>query len=820
MDKQRTTEFHRTPEVEAPPSQWSFISSLSHAAKSEDGIPDSHKLIIYTAKGLAVSVYAFILASAAMLFGVAPMGLALLCSQDKRIGFIYIGAAASALSVGGEMTFILLLAYTMVFVVRAWLVLNGRRFDFLRFRELFFPELIQVKSGYRIAQLNKFDRLRIKVAIAAIASIFVSVVMAVSSGFTIFSFISGLFLLVSAIGFTFVMAGTSTPIRSSSSSFAGAGSSNLHRECAEGVLLFGLVFALNEYSFLGFNFALVACAFACFWAAKQSDMMRAGVVGLICGIAVSTSAAPLFAIVGLAAGAGSKINEKLMIPLGVLAGGAYLFYLHGMGALHEGLADILTGALIFLPVLRLIDKRQEDVHEAAKNGIAAELLTQKELYKADANEILTISSTFGQLGEMFDSLSETLRLPERHEVDQIARSSCNEVCSDCATFALCYGRVKDSSFERLVRSGVRMGHVTKKDLPGVLLDNCEKLDTITTKINTQLATLTSRRRREDKTTAFASGYTSLAKVLEDKQRTQASENTQDQDATDKVQALLQEKKLKFDSVSVFGARLRRLVICGVDAKLAAFFYDSCLADLESLLGCRLSDATIEQEGGYYTLTATSVAKFTTEFHYSAKNKKGERMCGDTIHTFSADSYFYTMLADGMGSGREAALVSRITCAFAEKLTECGGSLTSTVESINNFIMTQNFECSSTIDLLQLDLQSGEANFIKSGAAPSLIVRGGSVYKVSSKSMPIGLTKECNAELITMPLEDGDIVVMISDGVASDFESSLWLAKFVCAKQDEGVRLDELSKHIIEHATDESRRPDDMTVGLVRVKLKA
>ena len=58
---------------------------------------------------------------------------------------------------------------------------------------------------------------------------------------------------------------------------------------------------------------------------------------------------------------------------------------------------------------------------------------------------------------------------------------------------------------------------------------------------------------------------------------------------------------------------------------------------------------------------------------------------------------------------------------------------------------KSLECSSSVDLLEIDLASAEASLTKSGAAPSFIKRGENVFRLHSKTAPIGIMKALDAE---------------------------------------------------------------------------
>ena len=88
------------------------------------------------------------------------------------------------------------------------------------------------------------------------------------------------------------------------------------------------------------------------------------------------------------------------------------------------------------------------------------------------------------------------------------------------------------------------------------------------------------------------------------------------------------------------------------------------------------------------------------------------------------------------------------------------------------------ECSSTVDLLELDLMTGEAAFLKSGAAPSFLVRGKVVRRLQAGTVPIGILNTLDVQKTDFPLRAGDTVVMVSDGILQGDDEGEWLTSYL------------------------------------------
>ena len=133
--------------------------------------------------------------------------------------------------------------------------------------------------------------------------------------------------------------------------------------------------------------------------------------------------------------------------------------------------------------------------------------------------------------------------------------------------------------------------------------------------------------------------------------------------------------------------------------------------------------------------------------------------------------------------------------------------------VNSFIRERRIECSATVDAMELDLIRGNCAFIKSGAAPSFVLRGGRLFKLRSRTVPIGIMPSADAERIAFRVEAGDIVIMMSDGVTQTEEDCPWLYDilFSCRL----TQLTSSAKRIADEAA--KRSQDDISVVLMRIE---
>ncbi len=191
--------------------------------------------------------------------------------------------------------------------------------------------------------------------------------------------------------------------------------------------------------------------------------------------------------------------------------------------------------------------------------------------------------------------------------------------------------------------------------------------------------------------------------------------------------------------------------------------------------------------------------------------------GDIISSFEADGRYYMLISDGMGSGREAALTSSVAAMFLERMLTSGASMETSLKMLNKLIRACSRECSATIDLAEIDLNTGEAKFIKSGAAPSFVIRDGSIYRLQSKTIPIGIIRALDAEMIRFDIAEGDVIVMLSDGVARSFEECPWLLDMLTTDREVlAGDVGRAAEKIVRQAAARGAS-DDITAGVIRIR---
>lgn len=173
------------------------------------------------------------------------------------------------------------------------------------------------------------------------------------------------------------------------------------------------------------------------------------------------------------------------------------------------------------------------------------------------------------------------------------------------------------------------------------------------------------------------------------------------------------------------------------------------------------------------------------------------------------------LSDGMGSGEDASRESTLVIELLEELMNAGFPEKTAIQMINTTLVIGREEIHySTVDLSVFDLYTGECEIIKAGASSTFIRKKDCVEHLSSTSLPIGVMNRIEIDSVRRQLEDGDFVIMVTDGVLDALpvgEQDILLETIIQGTEIRNPK--ELAHHVLEQVLAwTGREPaDDMTV---------
>ncbi|MBP5209351.1 MAG: SpoIIE family protein phosphatase [Clostridia bacterium] len=311
-------------------------------------------------------------------------------------------------------------------------------------------------------------------------------------------------------------------------------------------------------------------------------------------------------------------------------------------------------------------------------------------------------------------------------------------------------------------------------------------------------------------------YEWVASLLRDAVKADRAAGKEDAELSAACKARLTQAGVPADAVSVIGRRKKQVIAVGVPTELSEETLTGLGRALEEICGGAMTVPQVTETEGVAVLRAVNRPRFCVSCATAGRAADPSQASGDTVRFFDDRSdRFRAVLSDGMGAGESARAASEICCAFAEKMLSAGGTTATLTRMLNSLLRTGTRERSATLDLLELDLLHGEAVFLKAGAAASYVKRGSQLFRIRSRTIPLGLMKAPDVERVRFRAEAGDVFLLFSDGVGQGAEDDAWLISALAADWGEETPADTAAR-LLALAREHSDGRDDMTVAIVRV----
>ena len=420
---------------------------------------------------------------------------------------------------------------------------------------------------------------------------------------------------------------------------------------------------------------------------------------------------------------------------------------------------------------------------------------------------------------LYDSLRSAFRTPDNdNDVATVFDRAAGRQCRGCTLRDRCWKTDYNTTFNALndaTPSMVERGRAEARDFPRHFADRCIHFPDFVAAVNEELTSLFYRRqynaRIRESRAAVCRQYAQLSELLGEAAAELSRELTPDVVGDRRLRGRLAELKLDVRaSVYRDGRGLLRVEAEG--AQCSALTRPSRLNDLSALLGVPLR-VELEEEGAVSLLQQEPLMAVAG---VAARKKSGETVSGDAGTYFKRhDGKLYLLLCDGMGSGPDANRESTLAVRLLEQLLQAGVDARRALTTLSSALALRGEETGgfTTVDLLQLDLFTGDGELYKLGAAPTYIKKNGTVQRLSGKSLPAGLAEgEVSAlDQFSLRLGPGDCVLMISDGVCSGLEDGWLRERFT---QFDGESPKDLARELV--TRDLKDATDDRTALVIRI----
>lgn len=598
---------------------------------------------------------------------------------------------------------------------------------------------------------------------------------------------------------------------------------------------------LASINLIGFEIKNVLCILLILVFSNRCGAGVGAAIGVTVGLIVNMSSltTPLavgsYAFCGLLSGIFKSLG-KFGSGLGFIMGNAVLtLYLNGSTETIIYLKEIILAVIIFL----LLPQRVLDVVVSKFNRspiIEGDRKSySKRIKDMTVEKLNKFSNALQELAKTFSEISETKVVTDKQDISSLFDRVADKVCKDCSLCLHCWDRNFYNTYQvmfKIIEKLDAKGWIEARDIPGYFMDRCERLEDFVKAVNNMYelfkVDMVWKSKIGESRDLVSQQLGGLSKVISNLADEIDTDIRFKNELEDVIATELEKVEIKVNEVIVYENKWGKYEInvlhkgCGGKR--------SCISIIEKLVseavGRKMvkenNECSMDYRGSNCNMKLAEEETFRVTTGVAMAVKHNSKLSGDS-YTFmnNGDGKFIVALSDGMGSGQRAATQSRATINMLEQFMETGFDKDTAVKMINSVLVLKSSDDSfATIDLSVIDLYDGNVEFVKFGAVPTFIKKEDRVEVVRSASIPAGILSNIEMELISKKLENGNFIIMMSDGIHDSFKKDedrdISVRDFI--NKIESTNPQEIADIILDKAYKNSDKgpADDMMVVVAKV----
>jgi stage II sporulation protein E len=551
-----------------------------------------------------------------------------------------------------------------------------------------------------------------------------------------------------------------------------------------GVILVGVMVGIGGISFFGLNFQSMISRWIVLWGALFGGPGGGAAIGAAVGLVpsiqgvLSTGPIAFFALAGLMGGIFNGFNK-----IGVVVGFALanlmlsLFYTEDI-VIVQALKETGIAVLGFL-VFNLPLKREEQ-------ATVRNLTDVPDITAFYSERLLKMADIFYELERVFkDSAGHIEKKSETGELNLLFNKVTSQVCEGCSLKRVCWEQDFYKTYKSFIEACTKLeaeGVVSEQDFGSLLKRRCMRLRELSVAFNSQLEMLKMINSYDKKLNLCRcmvnQQIVGLAKIVEDFSGELRKDVKLDDTLSDSLVRKLMEKGVEIKEASVLempGGDKEILIkqsACQNENFCSAMVAPNVSQILDRIYVLKNKNCSGKRNNGYCTYCLGPSRLMQINIGKASSPKEGE-VSGDVCTAINLPHQrFALILCDGMGVGQKAYDESSAAVSMLEKFLLAGFSPAMAVRTANTVLLLKSpQEKFVTLDVVIVNQVNGHADFIKTGAAPSLICSKKGLKVIESSSPPVGILDDVEPNVSRYILGPQNCIIMLSDGVWDSLENA-------------------------------------------------
>jgi stage II sporulation protein E len=561
-------------------------------------------------------------------------------------------------------------------------------------------------------------------------------------------------------------------------------------------------------------------------AAHYGGVSGGSVAGIAAGIVFSLSTSGLnylsgaYALGGLMAGVFSPVGRLASVAAFILSNAVASLQVGNQTAVIDGLYEVMIATVLYMLLPAKIGSPLVGMFSRTDDTARTDGLRRSVIMKLDY-----AAKALGSVSESVEEVSKKLSIACAPDINGVYKKAIDEVCCNCGLKVYCWERNYNDSmnaFNDLTENLRNKGSVDRSDFSAQFATHCSRVNSIISSVNTNYNEFMIRDAAESRAqqvrNVVADQFITTSNMLEDMAGELELYERFDFASAQKISEVMRNAGIlaidvscrtdRFDRMSVEiiaspieGSRLNRAELTNeISRACGRVFQQPCISYVKGKCRLQMSELPL-----YRVQTGCA--------QHSCSNAQ---LCGDSWECFSdGNGRQIAIISDGMGTGGRAAVDGAMASGIMSRLIKAGIGFDAALKIVNSALLVKSGDESlATIDLAALDLFSGNSEFMKAGAPISILRKSGRAVRVDAPSLPVGILNDTNFTKSSDSLEDGDLLVLLSDGALASGDE--WICDEV--EKWKGQVPQELAEYIVAQAIvrRSDGHDDDITALVMKV----
>lgn len=587
---------------------------------------------------------------------------------------------------------------------------------------------------------------------------------------------------------------------------------------------------LRDISFLGASFKNIISLSAIIYLSYTQGILMGGTMGILIGMVayISNVEMPfIIAILGVGGALAGLFKDlgKSGSVLGFILGSIIIsFYINGLGTSFIKWNEIMIASVLFIGFAGRLESWTKKI-SVRDDRIKKDYENRR--FELASKKLSNMSELLDRLAESFRVTVEEKDIYSSAEIYNSIAQIKDEKCKNCVRCKECWDEDYYTTYYSLLTSiGIMGSNIEDRDkLISSVMSKCSDnlFQIISNVYNNYNEKVSINRKYMDQRMVLIEQLEGLSQIVDNINLDIYKDTTFNIELEEMLVKEIKNHRVDINEIIVSQMGSDNIEIyMEFDTLNSLEKAEKVTNIISNALGYPVtSDYTYGAVSNTNRFKLIRTNRYSTLTKVSALPNSEDGISGDNFTYGEVENTSFVAISDGMGIGKRASAESTTAIEILEKMMEINADKEMTIKTINSVLRTKSDdEIFTTLDLSFIDLYSGKLQMIKSGTPPTFIKKKDDVILINSRSLPIGILKDIDFNVYEENIEDGDLIIMMSDGILDSNKDTdnpeEWIKKVISGIESINPQIvaDEILNIAKLHGMGEIK--DDMTVLVTKV----